>query len=89
MFFLDVLSPGFKSGSHWWRVEREQAIPIFLSVVSSVEISYEKTNLWCIQLYFWTKNLLGYLQLPDISSFKIIAYEVHNSCDSSYCQCCH
>ena len=61
----------------------------FLSVVSSVEISYKKTNLWCIQLYFWTKNLLGYLQLPDISSFKIIVYEVYNSCNSSYCQCCH
>ena len=43
--------------------------------------------------YFWPKNLLGYLQLPGVSSFTINAYEVqllsvlsskedhHNSCN--------
>ena len=32
---------------------------------------------------FLDKNLLGYLQLPDTSSFKIYAYEVHNPCGRS------
>ena len=59
MFFLEVLSAGFKSGPRWCRVEQEQAIKkekftfwacsnFFVNGLKSVESSYQKNNLFII-----------------------------------------